>query len=111
MFSPEEIAKLPKWAQLKANVLIRDLADAHKRIAAFNGETPTNIKAEGGLRSHAVYLPDDSTIKFTFPQTGGEIHLQFGLGQKAGTLNCFSRNSLIIRPGSSNYVQLADHRD
>lgn len=62
-FTDEELAKLPKWAQRRVEVLEREVEHWRGKVTAMDTGA-SNVALAGGLREDRVYLPNDSQIDF-----------------------------------------------
>ena len=99
MFSPEEIEKLPKWAQTKVRVLTQTLTEKSALLGAMQGEK-TGLRVEG-LRAE-TYLPERSRLIFEMLDGSIEFH------RGTDCVEVYSRSSsgLLVMPQSSNHVQV-----
>jgi hypothetical protein len=100
-----DIAKLPKWAQLKFHVLQDKLVRALDRVAALTGEQKTDVEID----PHSVhqgrgarYLPDGMTVRFHLPQGYVDARIDSGEGKLLLTAQGRSDGRFAIFPHVSN---------
>lgn len=61
-YTKEQLSKLPKWAQVEINRLIKDLEVCKADLRRMDGEVSTNTFIEDGLDKHP--LPANTSIIF-----------------------------------------------
>lgn len=118
--TPEQIAKLPRWAQRHIDTLERNLAAARERIAIGKGlGVGTNTFAEPYAQP-PLPLGRDVTVRFLF---GGDLNrsyidaalteaIEFPDGRviRAPALRVMSSDALAVSPQSSNVVEVRNVR-
>lgn len=105
--TPEQLAKLPKWARDHIALLTMKMTEAEQRLEARQSQEPTRVFVPDYTRNRGEYLPDNSLIRF-WPVSGkrcdidvtsyncepGEVEVRTGLTR------------LVVLPCSSNVVRV-----
>lgn len=107
---PEDLARLPLWAQDRIRNLERDLAQVRKELARTEAQEPTKMSLGFDLPGREIrWLPDEESVTFWLPPTSGllrENHIRIGFDSSPGILRVMGSDSLTIRPGASNVIFL-----
>lgn len=99
--------RLPRWARHEIQRLTADLASAEAKIQkgagakfAYTEPGPTNTSHEAD-RHMQRSLPDGTRVRFTVAGTVVEAWVD-----SQGLLNVYGRGALLVRPRSSNVIQV-----
>ena len=102
-YTPEQFAKIPKWAQHLIRKQEADLKGAAEDIAQINGSGPTNVYIEEGIRNNRP-LPNDSRIRFIFPD---KTSVSVGFREGGTILDAYTYDGGIsVSPASSNVIYI-----
>jgi hypothetical protein len=103
-----DVTKLPKWARDYIGTLERGFADAHKRLAQFEGREATNTFIEDYPNDKP--LPNNSEILFKLTD-------RFHITARIGTdhygnpaLVIYGRDGLVVQPSAANHIYLRASR-
>ncbi len=101
--TPEQIAKLPRWARWHIEKLEKDLASAHRRL---DEGTITRVIVDPH-NEHPRHLDDRTTVRFVTDSTSGD-YLDVTLTD--GVVTARARDALAMFPAVSNRVDLRPFR-
>ena len=106
LFSPEEMAKLPKWARKKVEHLQRQRNEAI-RLATVRAGEPTGIRlgySHGDIPQ--VYIPDDEQpIYFDVP-IDMHPHNRICVTRREFGLRINAISSIVVQPECGNVVSI-----
>lgn len=105
--TPEQIAKLPKWAQSEVKSLNHRISNLEKENESLKSKNPkSNVSYQMAWDGSNIFLPDDRDIKFSFNE-GEYIQARLESDKKGGL--CFhvrGSDSITLSPGYSNTVDI-----
>lgn len=104
-YTPEQFAKLPKWAQMEINRLNADLKAEQETLAAINGDPAVMPVVSWHHLMQEHPLPDHCSVRMNLPKG----HVEFQIIDDYVRVSCY--HNLIVMPSASNTVHLrVDHR-
>lgn len=107
---PEDLARLPLWAQDRIRNLERDLTKVRGELARTEAQEPTKMSLGFDLPGAVVrWLPDEESVTFLLPPSRGLVrdnHIRVGFDSSPGILRVMGSDCLVIRPGASNVIFL-----
>ncbi len=74
--NPEDVKKLPKWAQREIGVLENEIERLKKQVAQIEGKEDSNVKLVEGIETKN--LPKDSWVGFFLSSGYVEVHIRNG---------------------------------
>jgi len=105
--TPEQIAKLPKWAQHHITWLRREHAALNRQVEQMGGKEPTAIELDpyrdsmqAATPQGRVYLPERITIRYRLD--GGEINVSLRRGRLDINSTRVGDGFMEIQPSASN---------
>lgn len=102
-FTPEEVAKLPKWAQSKVNVLQMRLRESKEELTRIKANKPSDTIV-GFKSSHekepVQYLKNGQLITFMINNN------YFMVKVKNNSLDIMGNISILIIPKASNTCEI-----
>ncbi len=105
-YTPEQFARLPKWAQHLITRDTRDLADLREKLKQVNGEAETNVFIEQGIDEDQP-MPKNSRILFRFPD---KTSLAVGFRESGTILEVYGHGALSVHPRSTNVFYVTADR-
>jgi hypothetical protein len=103
-----DVSKLPKWARDYIGTLERGFADAHKKLAQYEGREKSNTGIED--YPNPSPLPNNAEIRF-------DLTDRFYITARVGkdhygnpALVIYGRDGLVVHPSASNHVYLRPAR-
>lgn len=111
---PEKLARLPKWAQERIQLLERDLSREREKAQRHLSQEPTRIglgyhTAQDKMGEPRVWLPDDEHVTFFLEdrQRPGDRSISFSFDRHSGGVQVRSTDGpLQIEPQASNVAVL-----
>jgi hypothetical protein len=103
-FTPEELERLPKWAQAKVQVLQNRISTVESELATMNGE-PSRVFLPS--RKAHQFLKNTDEIRFLLANNEW-VSVQLSLD--ATEVKCYASDGLHIRPRASNSAILSSCR-
>jgi len=101
---PEDITKLPKWAQRKILLLERQVDSLGHRLKQWEGEEETNVVYLDGINSEYP-LPKDKTIRFYNDNEWIDVRV------KGGGIHVMGQRRLAIFPQMTNVVDIYNFKE
>lgn len=103
--TPDQLTRLPKWAQEYIETLERAVEDSQRVITELQQDEPTEIYWTTGIRDEKKYIPNNARI---YIERGGEKHaLLVHWDRQRDMLNVAAEfNNLIVHPHSSNWIHV-----
>lgn len=109
--TPEQIAKLPKWAREYIHDLERATHDAQRqREALFDSQEKTSI-LHGDVYENPRYLPDNGNTRFLLGDDRTWIDFRHGRERdhETGYVHVNASSRMLIIPSASNGILLGIH--
>lgn len=94
--TPEQLAKLPKWAQLA----IREGREAKEALTAYlDTQTKSNVFVRNDVHGHKFYI---TTERINFQLSKGEVEVHNRYGEELVIRGIYDIAEFVVLPRSSN---------